>query len=59
MFDFENNEALGSIPAGGIYFSAPIWHHFPMPESTVCLSGLSVLRAFQFFTSSKSQYKFI
>ena len=41
MYDFGFcNEIFGSIPAGGIYFSAPIWHYFSMSELTVCLSGL-------------------
>ena len=44
MFDFGNHEVFGSIPTGGIYFSASIWHHFSMPEST--LAYLSYIMSF-------------
>jgi hypothetical protein len=52
MFDVGLCEVPGSIPAGGIYFSTPIWHHFPMPDSTVsfwliCLISLSILHKFK------------
>jgi hypothetical protein len=52
MFDVGLCEVPGSIPAGGVYFSTPIWHHFPMPESTVsfwliCLISLSILHKFK------------
>ena len=43
MYDFGFcNEIFGSIPAGGVYFSAPIWHYFSMSGLTVSLSGLYI-----------------
>jgi hypothetical protein len=52
MSDVGLCEVPGSIPAGGVYFSIPIWHHFPMPESIVsfwliCLMSLSILHKFK------------
>jgi hypothetical protein len=52
MSDVGLSEIPGSIPAGGVYFSTPIWHHFSMPESIVsfwliCLMSLSILHKFK------------